>query len=354
MGKNILITGAAGYIGGSVLADFISRTSGPIKAARLSAAVRSDEQVQSLSKLGVNVIQVDLGDETAVKEVVISNKIDIVVHTATAIDGHAVSALIKALGQRRQLSGEETYYIHSSIASVFAEENGWPYGEIRDSDPIYEKEKELGDAHIIRKVNILVTELAREQGVTSMIIPVPQVYGRGTGEWRKLSVSIPASIRASIKHKVVYQFDTDGHPPSVHISDLVVFYALLTENILQKKPIPRGEKGYYFAIGHRTHWWEFMQRLAECLHARGLVRKPRAETWPSDEVAADYLGFPRLYVRAMGTSSGDLVPVNAYQLGWQPEWDEKRFIESVDDEVQAVLELDTVKSTLFDTVLSKE
>jgi hypothetical protein len=30
------------------------------------------------------------------------------------------------------------------------------------------------------------------------------------------------------------------------------------------------------------------------------------------------------------------------------------FIESVDDEVQAVQELDTVKNTLFDTVLSKE
>ena len=88
----------------------------------------------------------------------------------------------------------------------------------------------------------------------------------------------------------------------MHISDLAALYALLTEKILQKEPIPNGEKGYYFAMAHRTHWWDVMQRLAEALHARGLVVEPQAEIWPSDEIAAEYLGFPRLYVRAMGTS----------------------------------------------------
>lgn len=88
----------------------------------------------------------------------------------------------------------------------------------------------------------------------------------------------------------------------MHISDLVALYALLTEKILQKDSIPCGEKGYYFAMAHKTHWWDVMQRLAEALHARGLVVQPKAEVWPSDEMAADYLGFPRPYVRAMGTS----------------------------------------------------
>lgn len=88
----------------------------------------------------------------------------------------------------------------------------------------------------------------------------------------------------------------------MHISDLVALYALLTENILQKELIPSGEKGYYFPIAHRTHWWNVMQRLAEGLNARGLVTGPKTEIWSSDEMAAEYLGFPRPYVRAMGTS----------------------------------------------------
>lgn len=88
----------------------------------------------------------------------------------------------------------------------------------------------------------------------------------------------------------------------MHISDLAALYTLLAEKILQSELIPSGEKGYYFPVVHKTHWWSVMQRLAEALHARGLVKEPKVETWPSDEMAADHLGFPRPFVRAMGTS----------------------------------------------------
>ncbi|KAI0149688.1 NAD(P)-binding protein [Hypoxylon sp. NC0597] len=350
MGRNILITGAAGYIGGSLLAEFLSRTSDPIKSANISAAVRTEEQVRSLSKLGVNIIQVDLSDETAVNEAVLRNEIDIIVHTASSMNSRLASNLIKALGQRRKASGEETFFVHSSITTVFAEEGGWPYGEVRDTDPIFEKEKEIGGPHPVRETNILVTEQAKAHGVTSSIVAVPGVYGRGSGEWRRLSVSIPAFVRTSIAHKIVYKFDKDGSPPAVHISDLTAFYALLVEKILNNEPVPSGEKGYYFAFAHREPWWEVMQRLADALYARGLVAEPKVQVWPSYEMAAEVLGFPRQHIRAIGTSSGQLIPVNAYRLGWQPKWDQEKFLESMDDEVQAVLELDTVKPTLFDSM----
>ena len=50
--------------------------------------------------------------------------------------------------------------------------------------------------------------------------------------------------------------------------------------------------------------------------------------------------------------SGDLVAVNAYKLGWQPKWDQERFLNSIDDEITAVQELDTVKPTLYESLLS--
>jgi hypothetical protein len=109
-----------------------------------------------------------------------------------------------------------------------------------------------------------------------------------------------------------------------------------------------------------------MNALAENLYARGLVKEPTVQIWPSDEMAAEYLGYPTAYVRVMGTSSlsdpamphchiidkfprGELIPVNSYQLGWQPSWNEEKFFEHIDDEIKAVLELDTVKATLFDS-----
>jgi hypothetical protein len=90
MGQNILVTAGAGYMyaslilsrvlsdmkhsGGSIVADFISRTSGPIKEATISTTVRSDEQVQALSNLGINVIKLDLSDKQAVLDAVLGNE----------------------------------------------------------------------------------------------------------------------------------------------------------------------------------------------------------------------------------------------------------------------------------------
>ncbi len=74
------------------------------------------------------------------------------------------------------------------------------------------------------------------------------------------------------------------------------------EKILQKESIPSGESGHYFAMAHRVPWWDVMDRLAEGLYKRGLVVDPNPQIWPSDDMAAEYLGFPRPYIRAMGTS----------------------------------------------------
>lgn len=80
------------------------------------------------------MIQLDLSNETAVMEAVVSNEsmsnpnaskagrshilVDTVVHTASAIDSRVVTNLIKALGQRREATGEETYFIHVSLATM--------------------------------------------------------------------------------------------------------------------------------------------------------------------------------------------------------------------------------------------
>ncbi|KAE8451665.1 hypothetical protein EG329_003122 [Mollisiaceae sp. DMI_Dod_QoI] len=352
MSHNILVTGAAGYIGGSVVAELLSRTSSSTKGATVFAAVRSEEQVQSLSEHGISAIQLDLHNETATMAAVISNEIDIIIHTASSAVPSHVSNLIKALGRRRQIGGKETYFIHSSILTMFGEDAGWPSGEVRDIDPLFEQEKQLGTDHPGRATDITVVKQAKAEGVVAFLVVVPTVYGKGSGQGRKLSVNIPAYVRISIQLGIVYKFDKDGNSPATHISDLTALYALLVEKILQKEPIPSGEKGYYFAMAHRISWWTIMSRLAEGLHMRGLVTEPRVQTWPSYDMASEHLRWPPQFVRAMGTSSGQQIPINAYQIGWQPKWDKQRCLESMDDEINAVLEFDTVPVTLFDKLLN--
>jgi hypothetical protein len=81
-----------------------------------------------------------------------------------------VTNLIQALGRRRTTTGKPVYFIHvrsqdtvlpdmplklpqSSVTTLFSEEAGWPHGMLKDTDSIYEKEKELGGAHPVRLVS---------------------------------------------------------------------------------------------------------------------------------------------------------------------------------------------------------
>ncbi|KAJ4258151.1 hypothetical protein NW762_008292 [Fusarium torreyae] len=355
MPQNILITGAAGYIGGSVLADFLSRDDETLASAKLFATARGQDQVDKISKLDrVHVVQMDLDDKTAVEGAIIQNDIDIVVHTAGSMFPVMLSNLLNALGERRRTSGAKTYLIHSSVITMFTEEGGWPFGEVKDSDSILEKERQLGDDNPVRRTNFVLADEGKAQGVETFNFAVPMTYGRGTGECRKLSVNIPALVRTSIKLKKVHKFDTDSAPSTAHISDLTALYVLLLSKILKQEPLPFSKDRYFFPVAHRAPWWAVMDRIAKALYARGLVTDSTPQIWENYDIAADNLGFPRKYIKGIGMSNGDLVPVNAHKLGWSPVWNEEKFLESIDDEIQDVLELDTVKMSLYDSLISEQ
>lgn len=40
----------------------------------------------------------------------------------------------------------------SSVTTGYSKEGGWPFGSIKDGDPVYKLEKELNDEFPIRKV----------------------------------------------------------------------------------------------------------------------------------------------------------------------------------------------------------
>jgi len=44
--------------------------------------------------------------------------------------------------------------------------------------------------------------------------------------------------------------------------------------------------------------------------------------------------------------------VNAARLGWQPKWDQERFLTSMDAEIVAVQGLDKIKPTVFDSLMA--
>lgn len=48
--------------------------------------------------------------------------------------------------------------------------------------------------------------------------------------------------------------------------------------------------------------------------------------------------------------SGQNIVDDKSRLDWQPAWDYKRFLDNIDDEIEAVLELGKAKSSLIDSL----
>ncbi|KAK9779764.1 putative NAD-dependent epimerase/dehydratase domain-containing protein [Seiridium cardinale] len=352
MTSNILITGAAGYIGGSIVADFLSKDNAALGREHIHAAVRSDDQAKALSALGVNVLRLDLTDEKSVVDNLLSHKIRIVIHCASSIDPGLAFPLINALEKQKELSGEDTYFIHTSALSAFYENTGWSPAVIEDTGPIFDTEKQLADSYPIRKTDVAIIEHAKARGVASFVVIPSTVYGRGSGEWNQLSVVIPGHVQASLRQRKVHKFPEDFKVSGVHITDLTALYWRIIEAVLQNQSIPSGTEGYYFALAHDIHIWEFLDRLATALKARGLVDDSNVATWPNDEVAAESIGVPSQFLAALWKSGGNLSATRPRSIGWKPQWTKEKFLDHIDEEITDVLDLGKAKSSLIDSLFA--
>ncbi|TXC07367.1 hypothetical protein FocTR4_00002517 [Fusarium oxysporum f. sp. cubense] len=152
MSRNILITGAAGYIGGFIVANLLSKHPETTKQ-QVFAAVRTDEQAKALSTLGINVLKLDLSDEQAVVNEMSSHKISVIVHAANSINPELALPLINALAKQKESAGKPTHFIHTSGLSAFYANSGWPRTVNKDTDAVFETEKGFADSYPIRKVS---------------------------------------------------------------------------------------------------------------------------------------------------------------------------------------------------------
>ena len=209
----VFMTGATGYIGGSIAARLIERGHG------VTGLVRSDEKAAQLKARGIVPVRGTLADFSTIVEAAAAA--DVVINTANADDSYSVDAIIKGL------AGSNKAFIHTSGTSVVSDRAAGEYSAaVFNEDSPFEPLPE----RMLRVALDRAVLNAAQAGIRAVVIRPSLIYGRGHG-LNPHSVQIPRLIDLARRHGVARHVGRGLNLWShVHIDDIVALYLLALEN----------------------------------------------------------------------------------------------------------------------------
>ncbi|KAI1470470.1 NAD(P)-binding protein [Daldinia caldariorum] len=351
----ILLTGATGFIGGTILDHFINSKSPALSGASISVLLRGEDRVAKItSAYGSRVKPILYKDIDDIDAIVASAaQHDVVINTTVGFHPASIQAAVRGLAQRKAATGRDVWLVSTSGTSNFSdtpiskkwvEPENQEFDDAKDDIYGYEKDREVREGpYHQRTAELGAIDLAIELGVKSIIINSPTIYGRGTGLFNKTSVQVPALVRAVLElKKGVVLGDGKGVWDHVHVEDLADLYLLVVERIIAQggEGVPSGKKGIIFSGNGRHQWLDVAQGVADAAFAEGLI--------PSNKVESITLAEGRKYmmdgqapeeiIEKAFISNSRTVSSVARSLGWKPTRGEEAWKQGFVEEVKAELE----------------
>ncbi|MFC3747768.1 NAD-dependent epimerase/dehydratase family protein [Paenibacillus sp. GCM10012306] len=283
----VFVTGATGYIGGSVAKVLID--AGHV----VYGLVRDPKKVDALMDIGIEPVLGTLEDnEVLTKYARLS---DAVIHTADSDHRGAVETFITAL------RGTGKAFLHTSGSSVVGDD---ARGDTQ-SDNIYDEETPFVpmDIRVDRvAINNLVRQAGIDEWVRSVVIVPTMIYGDSLGLPTE-SDQLPQMIRKSKAVGAgVHVGKGVNRWSNVHIKDLAELYRLA----LEKAP----SASYFFAENGEESFQDIAKAVSEALGFGGTTL-----SWPADEAIAELGDWARFAI----ASNSRVRAIHARNLlGWQP------------------------------------
>lgn len=284
----IFLTGATGYIGGSLANQL--RDAGH----HVIGLVRDKGRADELRRRGIEPLIGDLSSNAAVSTGVQGS--DVTINLAESDDIELVRPLIAAM------AGTGKTLIHTSGSSIAADDAQGAFATdviLPDDAPFAPQGHRLpriGVDHLVRSAGVT-------GGIRAIVVCPSTVYGTGTGiklESHQLPILI---AKSSLRQAGVYVGSGAPIWSHVHISDLTDLYVLA----LEKAP----SASFFYAEAGEMSWKEIAVRISLSLGFQG-----RTESWSLSDAEAEH----GIAARAALASNCRVRASNARRaLGWVPK-----------------------------------
>jgi nucleoside-diphosphate-sugar epimerase len=283
----IFVTGATGYIGGSV-AERLLR-----EGHVITGLVRTESGARELEARGMRAVSGGLDDSEVIARA--SREADAVIDTAEANHAGVVEAIASGL------RGSGKPFLHTSGSGIVATVTN---GE--RSDSIYDEYSRFTPAIPRMQQRAAIDQVvfdATTQGVRSVVIRPTMIYGEGRGV-RKESAQVPALIENARKAGIGLHIGKGENLwANVHIDDVVELYLLA----LQKAPAG--------ALYYAENGEEALKNVAASI-SRLLGFGGKTREWSPQDAEAG-LG-PKAH-SSFGSNSRVRGKRSRAELGWQPK-----------------------------------
>ncbi|CCD45558.1 putative nad dependent epimerase dehydratase family protein [Botrytis cinerea BcDW1] len=340
----ILLIGATGYVGGSILTQTLLSIPNVLAKHSVSVLIRGEEKVPVFEKMGVKPILFNSLEETEFLRKIASGH-DIIIYSASGYDTAAAKALVAGLGDRKKQSGKEVHYIHTTGASSLSDQpTSGKYLEDRifsDKEDIfaYEKFRQTKQVYPARTTDIGVIETGLKLGVQTHLMMPPTIYGVGSGKFNTLSIQFPMLIRASLKAgQALVIGDGKGVWSYVHIDDLAKLYIILLQKILDGEKVPMGEQ-ILFAETGTFSWIDASQAIADALYTLGAIKTVDVKQVPLEDAASQLFEGDLLLTELAFSSNSRTKADLARELGWKPMKTEQDFKNHFLQEAKLIFEV---------------
>ncbi|KAI1800508.1 NAD(P)-binding protein [Daldinia bambusicola] len=351
----ILLTGATGFIGGTILDHFINSKSPALSGASISVLLRGEDRAAKITSIYGSrvkpILYKDIDDIDAT--IAAAAQHDIVINTTLGFHPASIQAVVRGLAQRKAATGRDVWLISTSgnsnfsdapISKKWVEPEGREFDDAKDDIYGYEKDREVREGpYHQRTAELGAIDLAVELGVKAVSINSGTIYGRGTGPFNRTSIQVPVFVRAVLQlKKGIVLGDGKGVWDHVHVEDLADLYLLVVERIIAQggEGVPTGKKGIIFSGNGRHQWLDVAQGVADAVFAEGLIPSNKLESITLAEGTKYFMDgqAPEDLVEKAVVSNSRTVPSVARSLGWKPTRGEEAWKKGFVEEVKAELE----------------